>query len=112
MKYLMIIILEHEAHAHPLIKDLDDAGIHGTVISSVNMKNKLLTGEDEPLPHFGGLRHIVKPAFQESTTLLLVVKDEALEKAKEIARRITENFKDDCGKMLAIPLTFSEGHIA
>lgn len=112
MKYLLVIILENESLAHPLIKELNDADIHGTVISSVNMKDKLLHGEDEPLPHFGGIRHVVKPAFQESTTLVIVLREEILEKAKDITRKITDNFAGDCGKMFALPLTFSEGHIA
>lgn len=112
MKYLLVIILENDSLSYPLIKRLDEKDIHGTVIATANMKNKLLNGEDEPLPHFGGLRHVVKPAFQESTTLLLVVREEAMEIAKEVAREVTQNFKDDCGKMFALPLTFSEGHIA
>lgn len=43
---------------------------------------------------------------------MLVVKEESMEIAKQAARDVTQNFKDDCGKMFAIPLMFSEGHIA
>lgn len=112
MKYLLVIILENENLTYPLIKKLNEKDIHGTVIPTTNMKNKLLHGEDEPLPSIGGLRHIVKPSFQENTTLLLVLKEETLEIAKQATREVTENFKDDCGKMFALPLMFSEGHIA
>lgn len=112
MKYALFIILENERYTYPLIKKLDESQLHGTIISTVNMKNKLLTGGEEPLPNFGGLRHVIKPPFQESTTILLVLKEEGLEKAKAITREVTDNFKRDCGKMFAIPLAFSEGHIA
>ncbi len=112
MKYLLVVILENESLTYPLIKKLNEQGIHGTIISTTNMKTKLLHGEDEPLPDFGGLRHIVKPEFQESTTLLLVVKEDAMETAKQITREVTNNFADDCGKMFGMPLMFSEGHIA
>ena len=112
MKYLLVIILENEALAYPLIKKLNEKDIHGTVIPTANMKSKLHGEEDDPLPVFGGLRHIEKPSLSESTTLLLVVKEESMEIAKQAAREVTQNFKDDCGKMFAIPLMFSEGHIA
>lgn len=112
MKYLLVIILENESMTYHLVKKLNEKDIHGTIIPTTNMKSKLLDGGDEPLPAFGGLRHIVKPAFKENATLLLVVREESLEFAKQAAREVTENFKDDCGKMFALPLMFSEGHIA
>ena len=112
MKYLLVIILENEALAYPLIRKLDANDIHGTVIPTANMKSKLTGEEEDPLPDFGGLRHISKPPLSESTTLLLVVKEQSLETAKRLAREVTQNFKDNCGKMFALPLMFSEGHIA
>ena len=112
MKYLLVVVLENEALALPLIKKLNSVDIHGTVIPTTNMKEKLLHDADEPIPHFGGIRHVVKPTFQESTTLLIVLKEDVMETAKQIVRDVTKNFAGDCGKMFAVPLAFSEGHIA
>jgi len=109
MKHLLCIIFEDNENSTEILHGLSFKGFNATVIPSTSLKH-VLHSETADSPLFITLNMLSKNrAFEENTTVLCVVDDENLEKAKEVVRKATKEFKIVHGCMFALSLDSYEG---
>ena len=109
MKHLLCIIFEDNDNSAKLLHELSYKGFNATVIASTSL-NHVLHSESADTPIFITLNMLTKNrAFEENTTIFCVLDEDKLEEAKEIVRKVTENFTSIHGGMFTMPLESYEG---
>jgi hypothetical protein len=107
---LLLIVLNKNELLDTLLAKFMDNGIQGaTILSSTGMV-KELSKSGEYYPIFGTLRYLIDPDRQESKTIFIVLKNEQVEKTKEIVRQVVGDIsKPDTAVMFTLPVLSVEG---
>ena len=105
---LLIITLDDCNEFLRAISDLKDHGMNGIVFPSTSLKHALLQSKIDDAPIFGGISKLVNNDLEASHTILILVHDEQIEKARQIVRKITKGLEKK-GVMFALPVSFFEG---
>ena len=106
---LLVIILNHEDHFYALIPLLQERGIHGgTILDSEGLASTLLQETDSS--RFKSLRAMLNQGRPYNTTLLLVLKEEMVEVAKECVREVVGDIShENTGILFTLPVSSFEG---
>lgn len=107
---LLLIVLNKTEKLDELLESLIKQGISGaTILNSVGMIREL-SRNNEYFPIIGSLRYLIDPERTESKTIFLVLKDEQIEKAKEIIRKTVGDLsKPDTAIVFTLPVLSAEG---
>ncbi|NLY71271.1 MAG: hypothetical protein GX076_06295 [Clostridiales bacterium] len=107
---LLLIVLNKIELLDTLLGKFMDNGIQGATIFSSTGMVKELSKSSENYPIFGTLRYLIDPDRQESKTIFVVLKDEQVEKTKEIVRQVVGDIsKPDTAVMFTLPVLSTEG---
>ena len=108
-KVMLVLILEKEEYLSKLLLELKDKGIHSaTVINSSGMMGELSALGDEQL--ISTLRPLFTPAHTENKTILMILNENKVEKARITIRSVLGDlFEPETGILFGIPLLFTEG---
>lgn len=107
---LLVLVLNKVELLEELLTQLSLGGINGaTILQSTGMATTLVNSEEE-IPMFRTLSKLLNPEREESRTILMVVKDEQMKKAKEIIDNVTGGIKNpNTGILFSLPVNFVEG---
>ena len=107
---LLLIVLNRVEKLDEILEKLMEHGFTGaTIINSTGMM-KELAKNIENYPIFGTLRYLIDMDRDENKTIFMVLKDEQVEKAKEIIRRVIGDLsKPDSAILLTLPILSAEG---
>ncbi len=108
MQALFLVLNKVECLEELLVR-LAESGVKGgTVIESTGMARIL--GDAEDFNILGTLRQLMDPSRVESKTLFFVLKDEQIQKTREIIDEVTGGLeKPNTGIMFGVKLSFVEG---
>ena len=108
---LFVLVLNHTEYLDPILENMLKEGIGGgTILDSTGMMRELDTDENNDLPMFGLLRHMLNPDRKQSKTMFAVMKDEKIPQMMAIIDRVTGGLhRPDTGVAFAVPLSFVEG---
>ena len=107
---VLTLVLNKTECLEELLEALLEGGIHGaTILESTGMMRVLdQSGDDAPM--FGALRQMFDPARKSSKTLVMVLEDEQVAKARAIIKKVTGGLNHpDTGICFAVPALFVEG---
>ncbi|MBQ8913351.1 MAG: hypothetical protein IJ054_04820 [Lachnospiraceae bacterium] len=107
---LLFVILKKANLVNELCKELAENGVHGgTILDGVGMASIIEKMDD--LPMFSMLKSILADDDENETvkTMLFVMSDEELEKARKIIRDVVGLDEPNTGIMFAVPVLFVEG---
>lgn len=107
---LLVVILKKTDIISEICKELAEAQIHGgTILDGYGMASVIEKMDD--LPIFGMLKSILADDDDHETvkTMLFVVNDEEMERAKEVIHNVVGLDEPNTGIMFALPVTFVEG---
>lgn len=107
MQLLFITLKDSEEFLRTL-SGLKDHGMNGIVLPCTSLKHALLHNHVDAAPAFGGLSKIVEHSFLEYNTVMMLIKEERLDEAKEVVHSIAENLESK-GVMFSVPVSFWEG---
>ena len=107
---LFVFVLNRTEYLERLLEEFCENGLTGaTVLESTGMA-RILLNSDADVPFFAGLRALLNPERRQSKTIFMVLKDEHVDKAKNIVNKVTGGLDSpDTGIMFALPLTMVEG---
>lgn len=107
---LLIIVLNKVNKLDKLLEGFMDKGYSGaTIISSTGMVSELAK-HMEDYPIFGSLRFMIDLNRKESKTIFMVLKDEAVEGAKQVVRQVVGDLsKPDTAVLFTLPVLSAEG---
>lgn len=109
MNLLVIIINETEKLDNLLVKFNDNGILGGTILDSQGMAATLCDWHHD-IKIFGGLRSVLSNKRPYNKTLLMVLDDEKLEKAKGIVREVISDIdKINTGIMFTVKVSDVEG---
>jgi len=109
MKYMFQVILTKNENAYALFSALRRSGIKGVVLPAQSLKSALLDNQEETIPAFTGLRHVVEYSHDMNYMVYCIIDESQLEEVKTIVRSVTTEIKQKVGIMYATPLAFVEG---
>ena len=102
---VLFLVLNRTEYLETLLERLLESGIHGcTVLDSMGMM-RVIDKSGDDLPMFGALRQLFDPARESSKTLMMVLAEDEVHKAKLVVRQD----HPDTGIMFAVPALFVEG---
>ncbi|MDD6328856.1 MAG: hypothetical protein PUA62_10480 [Lachnospiraceae bacterium] len=107
---LLVVILKKAELVTDICKGLAEEGVHGgTILDGVGMASVIEKMDD--LPIFGMLKSILADDDDNEVvkTMLFVMSDEEMERAKEVIHEIVGLEQPNTGIMFAVPVTFVEG---
>lgn len=106
---LLVIILNHEDHFYSLIPLLQERGIHGgTILDSEGLASTLLQETDDS--RFKSLRAMLNQGRPYNKTILLVLKEEMVDVAKECVREVVGDIShENTGVLFTLPVSSFEG---
>lgn len=107
---LLMLILKDIESTNTLMQELADCGVKGgTILEGKGMANALVNNED--LPAFGMLRHMLSGDEKESSyVLMFVLRDEQVMDTRNTIKSVLGDLKSpNSGIMFSIPLTYVEG---
>ena len=107
---VLTLVLNKTECLEELLEKLLEGGIHGaTILESTGMMRVLdQSGDDAPM--FGALRHMFDPDRKSSKTLVMVLEDEQVKRARAIINAVTGGLEHpDTGICFAVPALFVEG---
>lgn len=107
---LLVVILKKAELVTEICKGLAEEGVHGgTILDGVGMASVIEKMDD--LPIFGMLKAILADDDDNEVvkTMLFVMSDEELTRAKEVIHEIVGLEQPNTGIMFAVPVTFVEG---
>lgn len=109
---LLTLVLNKVEVLEELLAELARSGIKGaTILDSTGMATALLNS-DEELPFFGALGKVLNPDREESKTILMVLRDEQIETAKQVIQAVTGGIeKPNTGILFGVPINFVEGTV-
>lgn len=107
---LLLIVLNRVEKLDEILEKLMQYGFTGaTIINSTGMM-KELAKNIENYPIFGTLRYLIDMDREENKTIFMVLKDEQVEKAKEIIRQVIGDLsKPDSAILFTLPILSAEG---
>ncbi|MCI6038399.1 MAG: hypothetical protein MR748_10605 [Clostridiales bacterium] len=107
---VLFLVLNRTEYLETLLERLLESGIHGcTVLDSMGMM-RVIDKSGDDLPMFGALRQLFDPARESSKTLMMVLSEEEIQKAKLVVRQVVGGLDHpDTGIMFAVPALFVEG---
>ena len=107
---VLTLVLNKTECLEDLLEKLLESGIQGaTILESTGMM-RVLDQSGDAAPMFGALRHMFDPERKSSKTLVMVLSDEDVQRAREIIREVTGGLdKPDTGICFAVPALFVEG---
>lgn len=107
---LLLIVLNRVEKLDEILEKLMQHGFTGaTIINSTGMM-KELAKNIENYPIFGTLRYLIDMDRDENKTIFMVLKDEQVEKAKEIIRKVIGDLsKPDSAILFTLPILSAEG---
>lgn len=107
---LLLIVLNRVEKLDEILEKLMQYGFTGaTIINSTGMM-KELAKNIENYPIFGTLRYLIDMDRDENKTIFMVLKDEQVEKAKEIIRQVIGDLsKPDSAILFTLPILSAEG---
>ena len=107
---LLLIVLNRVEKLDEILEKLMQHGFTGaTIINSTGMM-KELAKNIENYPIFGTLRYLIDMDRDENKTIFMVLKDEQVEKSKEIIRKVIGDLsKPDSAILLTLPILSAEG---
>lgn len=108
MKHLLFVVLENKKETNDLIRDLEEKGFNGTVLSSTSLKHFIHDEEEDSLS-FVSLAHLSEEKFVHNTTIYFILEDDKLNMVKDEIRKLTNNFTLVKGGMFATPIESFEG---
>ncbi len=109
MQLLLIVLNKVEKLDEILEKLMEDGFTGATIINSTGMM-KELAKNIENYPIFGTLRYLIDKDRDENKTIFMVLKDEQVEKAKEIIRKVIGDLsKPDSAILFTLPILSAEG---
>lgn len=107
---LLVVILKKEELVTEVCKELAEEGVHGgTILDGMGMASVIEKMDD--LPIFSMLKSILADDDEHETvkTMLFVMNDEEMEKAKKTIRGVVGLDEPNTGIMFALPVSFVEG---
>lgn len=107
---LLVVILKKANLVTEICKELAEEGVHGgTIIDGTGMASVIEKMDD--LPIFGMLKSILADDDDNEVvkTMLFVMSDEEMEKAKKIINDVVGLDEPNTGIMFAVPVSFVEG---
>ncbi len=107
---LLMLILKDAERIESLMQELANCGVKGgTLLEGKGMANALVNNED--VPAFGMLRHMLSGDEKESSfVLMFVLKDEQVMRSRNTIKSVLGDLKvPNTGIMFSIPLTYVEG---
>ncbi len=106
----LIMVLNKVDKLDTFLGKLMEHNISGaTILNSTGMVHELAK-HSEDFPIFGTLRQLINLDREESKTIFMVLKDEKIEKVKEIAREVIGDLsKPDTAIIFTLPVTSTEG---
>ncbi|MDO5127563.1 MAG: hypothetical protein Q4D54_07430 [Eubacteriales bacterium] len=107
---LLVVILKKAELVADICKGLAEEGVHGgTILDGVGMASVIEKMDD--LPIFGMLKSILADDDDNEVvkTMLFVMSDEEMERAKKVIHEIVGLEQPNTGIMFAVPVTFVEG---
>lgn len=107
---LLLIVLNRVEKLDEILEKLMQHGFTGaTIINSTGMM-KEIAKNIENYPIFGTLRYLIDMDRDENKTIFMVLKDEQVEKAKEIIRQVIGDLsKPDSAILFTLPILSAEG---
>lgn len=107
---VLFLVLNRTEYLETLLERLLESGIHGcTVLDSMGMM-RVIDKSGDDLPMFGALRQLFDPARESSKTLMMVLAEDEVHKAKLVVRQVVGGLEHpDTGIMFAVPALFVEG---
>lgn len=107
---LLVFVLNRVDCLDELLAELAESGIQGgTIFNSTGMATEL-SHSDEYDFIFGSLRAFLDPDRAENRTILIVLKEEQVEGAMKIIRRVVGDLSQpDTGVAFTLPIDFTEG---
>ena len=106
---LFITVLVKGEYMPKILKKLSDNNIHGSVLTTMSIKDALLNSNIEEGPVFGGFSKMVNYTQDSRPMLFIVVKDD--EEVKTLGRLVNEATDGITNKgfMYSVPVNFAEG---
>lgn len=107
---MFVLVLNRVECLESILEKLLVEGIGGaTVLESTGMM-RLLDAEDSDLPMFGALRQLLSPQRTGSKTVIILLEDEQVTRARRVINQVTGGLdKPDTGIMFSVPTLFVEG---
>ena len=108
---LLIHITNHEKTVNPIMAELMRQGFHGgSIIDCEGMLEALNQDSVDAPAIIGGLRKFINPDRQNNKLILLVVRDEDVNKAIEVIHGVAGSLKlPNTGILFTVPVTRWEG---
>lgn len=108
---LLVHITSHEDSVNPIMKKLMEVGIHGaSVLDCEGMLQAINRNSVDAPSIFGGLRQFVNPDRQQNKMIIILCKDEEVEKAKQMIHDVSGDLKlPNTGVMFTLPVSSWEG---
>ncbi|MGM9663835.1 MAG: hypothetical protein ACI3XF_03235 [Eubacteriales bacterium] len=108
---LFVLILNKTECLPKLLGEFLSAGIKGATIYD-SMGGVQYIGHEtvEPPPIFGSLRKFINPDHEQNKTVLVILRDEQVETARDIVNKVTGGLdKPGTGIIFTVPVSFAEG---
>jgi len=108
---LLIHITNHENTVNPIMAELMKQGIHGgSIVDCKGMLEAVNQDSADAPAIIGGLRRFVNPDRQNNKLILLVLRDEDVNKVIDIIHSVSGNLKlPNTGILFTVPVTRWEG---
>lgn len=108
---LLVHITNHEEAITPIMDKMMAAGIHGASILDCEGMLAAVNQDSVNAPSiFGGLRQFVNPERPQNKMIMVVLKDEDVQKAVDIVHEVSGDLKlPNTGVMFCLPVTRWEG---
>ncbi len=108
---LVVFVLNKTEKLEAVLEELARENIcGGTILRSEGMARVLTNYDGDDIPFIGSIRAILNPERKESRTLLLVIKDEQLEKVTKSIEKVVGDIRGkDTGIIFSVPVDFTKG---
>ena len=106
---MFVTVLVKGEYMHDILKKLSDNGFRGSVLTTMSIKDALLSSNIDEGPVFGGISRVVNYTQDSRPMIFVVVKED--EEVKILSRLVNEATGGiaDKGFMYSIPVNFAEG---
>ena len=108
---LVTIILNKTECLDEILEEFGNNNISGaTIIDSRGMVQELSDHDHEDMYFLVSLRSLLSPSHKENKTIIMVAKDEDVERISKIVNKITGGLsKPDTGILFTLPIDYLEG---
>lgn len=108
---LLVHITNHDKSVNPIMEKMMEEGIHGASVVDCEGMLAAVNADSVNAPAiFGGLRQFVNPDRPKNKMILVVLKDEEVEKAIRIIHAVSGDLKlPNTGVLFCLPVTRWEG---